>query len=190
MKKQTWMKASLALVGAAVLAIGCSPQPKAVAVPVNDKFYSVTPDALKVKVGIVTGEMTELKVMERVEDGSGRITAPAKLTGKLVLKNVSTDQTVRLLNGKISYIDVAGKPIKLEDNRTEPLLKLSSSYGTADRLDPGQDTTQAIDVEFPAEALKLKRLKDIRLGLSYIPTPYREENLNFPVSIGAAPAKK
>jgi len=189
MKKQMWMQASLALVGTAMV-IGCSPQPKAVVVPINDKYYSVTPDKLKVKVGIVTGEMTELKVMERVEEGSGRIAAPAKLTGKLVLKNVSTDQTVRLINGKISYIDVAGKPIKLEDNRTEPLLKLSSSYGTADRLDPGQDTTQNIDVEFPAEALKLKRLKDIRLGLSYIPTPYREENLNFPVSIGATAAKK
>jgi hypothetical protein len=30
-----------------------------------------------------------------------------------------------------------------------------------------------------------KRLKDIRLGIVYLPSPYREEALNFPVSIGA-----
>ena len=42
-----------------------------------------------------------------------------------------------------------------------------------------------VDVEFPAEALKAKRLKDIRLGIVYLPSPYREESLNFPVSIGA-----
>jgi hypothetical protein len=30
----------------------------------------VTPNAMKVKAGIVTGEVTDMKVTERVEDGS------------------------------------------------------------------------------------------------------------------------
>ena len=91
---------------------------------------------------------------------------------------------MRLLGGKISYFDMVGKPIKLEDSRTEPTLKVSSSYGSSERLDPGQEATQTVDAEFPVEALKAKRLKDIRLELVYIPSAFKEETLNFTVSIG------
>lgn len=52
-----------------------------------------------------------------------------------MLKNVSKDQSVRLLAGKILYLDMQGKVIKLEDNRTEPTLKVAS-YGSQERLDP------------------------------------------------------
>ena len=51
--------------------------------------------------------------------------------------------------------------------------------------DPGQEATQSLDVEFPAEALKAKRLKEIRLEFAYIPSPYQEEMVSFAVSIGA-----
>jgi hypothetical protein len=56
---------------------------------------------VKVKAGIVTGDVTELQITERVEKGSGRIISPAKLTAKVVLKNSSSNQTVRLVAGKI-----------------------------------------------------------------------------------------
>ena len=123
-----------------------------------------------------------MKVTERVEKGSNRIVSPAKLTGTLKLKNSSKDQAVRLVGGKILYIDAQGQPIKLEATRTEPTIKFAT-YG-ADRLDPGQDATQSVDVDFPAQALKAKTLKEIRLELAYIPSPYKEETVNFTVSIG------
>jgi uncharacterized membrane protein YeaQ/YmgE (transglycosylase-associated protein family) len=174
-----------AALGAAVVWMTLLPsvQPVATAASVvEDKTYVVTPAAMKVKAGIVTGELTNLKVTERVEQGTGRVVSPAKLTASLLLKNSSTSQTVRLVTGKIQYIDTAGQPIKLEDMRTEPLLKFTS-YGGGDRLDPGQDATQSVDVDFPAEALKAKKLKEIRLELAYIPSPYHEETVNFVVSI-------
>ncbi|TAN53160.1 MAG: hypothetical protein EPN19_09845 [Betaproteobacteria bacterium] len=179
-------KASLMVVSAAVAAmtLGCSPQPSAVAAVISEKVYTVTPDTLKVNAGIVSGEVTEMKVMERVEEGSGRVATPAKLSGKLVLKNVSADQTVRLIGGKITYIDDQGQAIKLDDSRTEPTLKIASNYGSSERLDPGQDATHVLDAEFPVQALKAKKLKEIRLALTYTPSPYREEMLNFAVQIG------
>jgi uncharacterized membrane protein YeaQ/YmgE (transglycosylase-associated protein family) len=172
--------ALVAVVGWMVL--GPAPQPAAIAAVIDDKTYTVTPAAMKVKAGIVTGEITEMKVTERVEQGSGRVVSAAKLTARLVLKNSSTDQAVRLVAGSIQYIDVKGQPIKLEDARTEPTLKFST-YGS-DRLDPGQEASQSLDVEFPAEALKAKKLKEIRLELAYIPSPYHEETVNFIVSVG------
>ena len=181
------MDTGLTVLGALMAAVlaGCSPQATSVRAAVNDKVYTVTPNAMKVQAGMVNAVVTEMKVIERVEEGSGRIDMPAKLTAKLVLKNTSKDQTMRLVGGKILYIDMQGKPIKLEDSRTEPMLKVGGSYGNQpDRLDPGQEATQNLDAEFPAEALKGKKLKDIRLELSFIPSQFREETLNFPVSIG------
>jgi uncharacterized membrane protein YeaQ/YmgE (transglycosylase-associated protein family) len=173
-----------ALVAAVVwMTLGPSVQPAATAASVvEDKTYAVTPAAMKVKAGIVTGDMTDMKVTERVEQGSGRIVSAAKLTANVVLKNSSANQTVRLVAGKLQYIDAGGQPIKLEDMRTEPALKFAT-YGN-DRLDPGQEATQSLDVDFPAEALKAKKLKEIRLELAYIPSPYHEETVTFVVSIG------
>src|SRR3989441_11253441 len=166
------------------MTLGPVQQPAAVAAPIEEKTYAVTPASVKVKAGIVTGEVTEMKVAERVEKGSDRIVTAAKLTGTLKLKNTSANQTVRLLEGKLRYIDAQGQPIKLEDARSEPILKFTS-YGGSERLDPGQEATQSLDVDFPAEALKANRLKEIRFEFAYIPSQYREETVNFAVSIGA-----
>jgi hypothetical protein len=46
------------------------------------------------------------------------------------------------------------------------------------------ETSQDIAVPFPAAALKEKKLGDIRLELSYIPTAYRIEAAKIPVSLG------
>src|SRR5207245_7354030 len=107
---------------------------------------------------------------------------PPTAGGSLQRKHTSANQTVRRVAGKILYIDAQGQPIKLEESRTEPVVKFAT-YGS-ERLDPGQDATQSLDVEFPAEALKAKKLKEIRLELAYIPSPYQEESINFTVSIG------
>lgn len=180
------MRAAMAAVGVAAVAmsVGCSPKPATATAAVNDKGYTVTPSQLTVNSGPLSGTFTEMKVVERVEAGSGRIDQPARLTGKLVLTNVSKDQSVNLLGAKLLYIDAQGRPIQLEDKRTEPTLKISSSYGGQERLDPGQEASQAVEADFPAEALKAKRLKEIRLELLYTPSAYRRETMNFGVAIG------
>lgn len=184
-KADMWWRWGLSAAVVAVVAwmiLGPAPQPPATAAVIENKTYTVTPAAMKVKAGIVTGEVTEMKVTERVEQGSGRVVSPAKLTANVVLKNSSENETVRLVAGTIKYIDEQGQLIKLEQTRTEPTLRFAT-YGT-DRLDPGQESTQSLDVDFPAEALKAKKLKEIRLELAYIPSPYREETVHFVVSIG------
>ena len=177
-----WVGVTIVATAVAAMTLGCSQQTSGTATVIEDKVYTVTPAAVKVKAGIVTGDVTEMKVTERVEKGSGRIVSPAKLSGKLVLKNSSTNQTVRLVAGKIQYIDDQGKPIKLAEAQTEPTIKFAT-YG-AEQLGPGQDATQSLDVDFPAEALKAKKLKEIRIELAYIPSPYKEETVNFTVAIG------
>jgi hypothetical protein len=180
-----WTRIGLVAMLASIAAanFGCAPPVTGTVVVIEDKVYTVTPASVTVKAGIVSGEVTEMKITERVEKGSGRIESAAQLTGSLKLKNTSADQTVRLIGGKIEYIDTRGRPIKLEESRTEPTVKFAS-YGSTERLDPGQDATQLLDVAFPAEALKAKKLKEIRLELVYLPSPYKEQTLNFSVSIG------
>jgi hypothetical protein len=166
----------------AAVTLGCSQQPSGPQVVIEDRVYTVTPASMTVKAGILTGEVKEMKVTERVEKGSGTVVSPAKLTGTLKLTNSSKDQAVRLITGKILYIDAQGQPIKLSETQTEPTIKFAT-YG-AETLDPGKDATQSMDVDFPAEALKAKKLKEIRLELAYIPSPYKEESVKFTVAIG------
>ena len=110
-----WKRIGLIAVLAPIAAtnLGCAPRVTGTAVVIEDKVYTVTPAAVKVKAGIVTGEVTGMKVTERIEKGSGRIETPAQLTGSLKLTNTSADQTVRLIGGKILYINASGHPIKL-----------------------------------------------------------------------------
>src|SRR5579871_2154719 len=171
-----WTKSGGMLVSAvlALMTLGCAPKPQAPAAVIEDKVFTVMPAAVQVKAGIMTGEMAEMKVTERVEKGSGRIDSPPKLTGTLKLKNNSTDQSVRFLGGKIQYIGVDGKEIKLEETRNS-LFKFDSYGSSSDRVDPGQEATKSVDVDFPAEALEAKKLKDIRLELVYLPSAYKEE---------------
>jgi uncharacterized membrane protein YeaQ/YmgE (transglycosylase-associated protein family) len=184
MNADVWWRWGL---GAAVAVImgwmmfGPAQQPVATAAAIDDKTYAVTPATLTLKAGVITGEVTDMKVTERIEQGSGRVVSPAKLTARIALKNSSTSQTVRMVAGKIQYIDAQGRPITLEDNRADPVVKFSSS----ERLDPGQETTESLDVDFPVEALKANTLKTIRLDLAYVPSPYHEVTADFAVSIGA-----
>jgi len=116
-------------------------------------------------------------------DGNDQLLKDCATSSDKYYKITSANQTVRLLEGKLLYIDSQGKPMVLENARTEPTFKFAN-YGSSERLDPGQEAVQSLDLEFPAEALKPKNLKEIRLEFAYIPSPYREETVNFPVSIG------
>jgi len=154
------------------------------AAAVADKVYPVTPSSITVKTGMITGEVIELKVTERVEKGTERVISPARLTGRLRLENTSANRTVRLVEGKVLFMDANGQRIKLDGAAHADPIVTFNTYGN-ERLDPGQDVSQALDVEFPVEALKAHRLKEIRLELAYISSPFREETVNFIVSIGA-----
>ena len=176
-------KTTLMIAAVSAALLGCKPVQNTAAV-VEDKVYPVAPAAMTVKTGIVTAELTEMKVTERVEKESQRIDAPARLSAKLKLKNDSTDQTVRLIGGNMVYIDSAGQPIKIEQARTEPVIRFNSA--SSSQLDPGQDATQSIDVDFPAEALQAKKLKEIRLNLVYAPAAYKQETAKIAVTIGGS----
>lgn len=172
----------LTIVATAVtIATGCAQQSSSTQATIEDRTYAVTPASVTVKAGIVTGEIADMKVTERVEKGSDRIVTPAKLTATLKLKNTSGNETVRLVTGTFRYVDVSGKPIVLDAAQAQPTLTFASSSG--DRLDPGQEASQSVDVDFPAEALKAKRLRQIRLDLAYVPSPYRQESASFAVSV-------
>jgi hypothetical protein len=91
---------------------------------------------------------------------------------------------VRLLGGKIEYLDASGEPIDLASDRADTSFRLSSY--SSERLDPGGELKHQIDVPFPASAVTGGTpLSEIRLSLSYLPTPYRQEAVEIPVALAA-----
>jgi hypothetical protein len=178
--------ASIIWVGAALLAAGlaaCGQKEEQASAPqVEEKTIAVTPGTASVKASFLAGELQEMKVTERVEKGTGKVVDPPKLRATLKLKNASENRAARLISGKVEYADAEGKAIPLAEGRGDTSFKFYS-YGP-DRLDPGMETSQSIEVPFPAAALKDKKLKDIRLELGYIPAPYKEETVHIQVSLG------
>jgi hypothetical protein len=176
---------ALAAALAAALA-GCSNKgPETQAPQVTEKVFNLTPGTIKVKAGIVGGELSGVKITERIEEGTGRVDYGPRLSGRLVLRNLATDKSVLIDGGKLVYADAADKPIALPPESTPPSIRLGDSYGSSSaRLDPGQELVREVDVDFPAEALKPGKLREIRVQLRYTAAPFRRDLLEFPVALG------
>ncbi|MEK7702015.1 MAG: hypothetical protein AAB418_08425 [candidate division NC10 bacterium] len=151
----------------------CVQGPPAPAAAMEGKTHTITPVSVKVQAGIVTGEIADLRVADRVEP---------RLTGTLRLRNTSESRSIRLVAAKIQYLDDQWRPMKLADARTDASFTFTA-YGS-ERLDPGQEAVQSVDVACPAQALEAGGLKGLRLALAYVSSPYREEVISFAVSIG------
>ncbi len=131
----------------------------------EEKSFSLTPASAPVKIAFLEGELQDMKVTDRVERGTGKVVELPRLQATLKLKNSSKDQAARLVAGRIEYTDAEGKPIPLPDGRGDTSFEFAA-YPT-ERLDPGKETSQQIEVPFPAAALMEKKLWDVRLELTY-----------------------
>ena len=170
-----------ALALSAMLA-GCATEQDVGASPrIVEKTFALTPDTLPLGVSFLKGELAGLKVVERINETTKEVVEQPKLRGTLKLRNTAPDQAVRLISAKIGYVDTDGKLIALAEGRQDTSFKLYSYQ--ADRLDPGMGSSHDVDVPFPAAALAGKTLGDIRLEMTYLPTPYREEAVAVRVSL-------
>jgi hypothetical protein len=158
--------------------------PSLASVAFEEKSYTITPAAVEVHAArIIAGEITDMRVVQRVERISGRVISPPRLMGTLRLWSSSMTHSVRLVVAKIQYLDDQWCPIKLEDSRTHGTFKFATDG--IEWIDPGQEAIHAIDVAFPAEALKARKLTRLRLEIGYVSSPYREEMVSFAVSIAS-----
>jgi hypothetical protein len=184
------MSKRIALAAACLAALAACSEKRAesTAPQISEKVFELAPRSVKVKSGIVGGELSNMRVTERVEQGSGRVDYGPRLSGRLVLKNLSADQSVLIDGGKLVFVDAADKPIALAAEATPPAIRLGDSYSTtATRLDPGQELSRDIDVDFPGEALKAGKLHEIGVQLKYTAAPFKRDQLEFPVSLTAKP---
>jgi hypothetical protein len=147
----------------------------------EEKAFALAPDHVSVRTAFLTGELQDLRVSERVDRGTSNVVDPPWLHATLKLKNVSADQTARLIGGRIEYMDSERKLISLAKERKDTTFSFATY--PSDRLDPGMETSQAIEVPFPSEAVAPAKLRDIRLKLTYTPLPYKEESVTIPVSV-------
>jgi hypothetical protein len=158
--------------------------PSLASVAFEDKTYTITPVAVEVHAArIIAGEITDMRVVQRVERISGRVISPPRLVGTLRLWSSSKTHSVRLVVAKIQYLDDQWRPMKLEDSRTHGTFKFATDG--IEWVDPGQEAIHAIDVAFPVEALEARKLTRLRLEIGYVSSPYREEMFSFAVSIGS-----
>jgi hypothetical protein len=150
--------------------------------PVESRTIALQPNSLPVNSGGLRGRLEDLRVTERVERKTGKIFGGLELKGTLQLTNASSDLAIRPLGGSVEYADANGAAIGLakDQGNTDFTIFMERSTG----LKPGEHTSQAIDVPFPADALEAHRLQDIRLHLTYLSTPYAKITVDGPVLLG------
>lgn len=168
----------------ALLALGvgaCSQEQGAATSQVEERTFTVKPTTSALRVGFLTGQLTDLKIVERVNQQTSEVVQAPLLRGTLKLSNATSDQTARLISGSLEFRDADGKPIPLAAGREAPRFSFYAYSG--DRLDPGMETSHNLDISFPAAALDGRRLADIRVKITYIPESYRVESVTVPVAL-------
>ncbi len=174
------MWGSAGVILASILAVGglALGEDTTAAIQIDAKTIPLKPHVTFVKASFLTGELQDLRVTERVDHGSGKVVDPPVLRAELTVTNDSTDQAARLLGGKIEYIDSSGKPLSTA-HTSFTFIGIPTN-----RLDPGKHISQAIEVPFPAAALKPNGLREVNLQLTFLPGPYQVDTVNIPMSLG------
>jgi hypothetical protein len=180
---------TLAVIGSMVVALaaavgGCAEEQVAETPRIEEKVFAITPQTVPVKVDILEGSLSDLTVIERVNEDTGKVVYPPQLHGTLTLVNTSPDQAVSPLGGSIEFLDAAGQPIPLAEGRSDTSFQFASF--SVERLDPGTETSREIDVPFPAAALEQRSLADLRVNVSYLRTPYRRQSTTIPATLDSA----
>jgi hypothetical protein len=156
---------------------------KPASVAFEGKTYTVRPAAIEVHAGVISGEVTDMRVVQRVEKGAGGVLLSPRLAGTLRLWSTSDTHRVRLVVAKIQYLDDQWRPMNLVDAGTQEVFRFTTNGDGW--LDPGQEAIRSIDVGFPPEALTARKLLALRLEIGYVSVPFREEIFHFAVSIGS-----
>ena len=170
----------------AVLALGvaaCSQQQSqstATAAQPVEKSYTLASSAA-MKVDFLTGQFEGLTITERIDPKTKNVVDRPELRGTLKLKNESKEQSARLLGGSLVFLDAKGQVIPVAKERGDTSFTFSA-YETQ-RLDPGKETSQTIDVPFPRAGLEASAIHSIRLDLNYLPSAYRAQSVDYPVSL-------
>jgi hypothetical protein len=145
-----------------------------------EKTFTLASSAT-MRVDFLSGQLQGLTITERIQPKSKSVVDPPELRGTLKLKNDSKDQSAQLIGGHLVFLDAKGQEIPVAKDRGSASIAFSA-YETP-RLNPGQETSQTIDVPFPRAGLQASEIRSIRLDLSYLPSPYREQGVNYPVSL-------
>ena len=161
---------------------GCTQSGSVSASPqIEDQTFALTPSTAPLEVAFLTGQVADLRVTKRVEEGTGRVVEQPTLHGTLKLTNASEDQAARLVGGQIVYLDRQGQAIPLAEGRGDAKIQFYS-YG-GERLDPGMESSHSIEVPFPVAALDGANLGRLQVEVTFIPTSYREETASVEVTL-------
>lgn len=174
-----WLAPALLALGVAACSQQQGQSTAAAAQPVEKSYTLVS--SVPMKVDFLTGQLEGLTITERIDPRTKNVVDRPELRGTLKLTNESKDQSARLIGGSLVFLDAKGQVIPVGKDRGDTSFSFSA-YETQ-RLDPGKETSQMIDVPFPLAGLQASEIHSIRLDLNYLPSTYRAQSVDYPVSL-------
>lgn len=175
------VKTIFSLVAFVFLAIGfwgCAKEQKAEVPKQEQVTKNLVPSKVDVKGQNFSLDISDLKVAMDVDTATKDIVDTPNLRGDVKIINTSKD-ILDIQAVTLEYLDAAGKPIPFKSGEKEAK---ASMFIRA--IKPGESADGSLDVTIPRDAVKDNALSRIEVNLVYVPSPIRQEVLDFSEKLG------
>ncbi len=133
---------------------------------------ALTPSNQEIKGKLFTLNLSDLKIIKRINKSTKELTTTPSLKGSLKISNNSTN-ILDIKEMTIQYLDISENPIPFKNG--EKKAKVSAYWSN---IQPEKDSEKSLDVKVPMAAVKEKSIKKIRTHVVHIPIPLKRESMD------------
>jgi len=158
------------IVGTALIASGCPQQTKVEEPAREEVSLALKPPMIERQGPTLTIAVTDLRIVQTVEKGTGKVVVPPHLRGMMRITNRSPREAVHIETIRLEYLNRAGKAVGDATVRLTPWM-----VGGGEKLEPEKALERELDVTLPEELVREKGLAAIRVAVAHVPWRTRDE---------------
>ncbi|MBI2001509.1 MAG: DUF2294 family protein [candidate division NC10 bacterium] len=158
------------ILGTALVMTGCPQQTKVEEPAREEVTLALKPPMIERQGPTLAIAVADLRIVQTVEKGTGKVVVPPHLRGMMRITNRSAREAVHIETIRLEYLDRAGKAVGDATVRVTPW-----ATGGGDKVEPEKTLERELDVALPEELVREKGLAGIRVAVAYIPWRTRDE---------------
>lgn len=158
------------IVGTALVMTGCPQQTKIEEPAREEVTLPLKPPRIEAQGPTLAIAVTDLRIVQTVEKGTGKVVVQPHLRGTMRITNRSPREAVHIETIRLDYLDRAGKAVGDATVRLTPWMA-----GGGEKVEPEKSLERELDVALPEEVVKEKALAGIRVAVGYVPWRVRDE---------------
>jgi len=158
------------IVGTALIASGCPQQTKVEEPARVEVTLALNPARIEGQGATLAIAATDLRIVQTVEKGTGKVVVPPHLRGMMRITNRLPREAVHIETIRLEYLNRAGKAV---GDATVRLTPWATAGG--EKVEPEKTLERELDLALPEELVREKALAAIRVAVGYVPWRARDE---------------